>query len=88
MNGAPTVRFEFDGHEVATWPGTTVAAALLAAGITTLRSTAVSDAARGPFCMMGTCFDCLVRVNGKTLQACMIEATEGLVVERGKGKTE
>ena len=49
----------------------TVAAALTAAGITTFRQTR-DGAARGLFCGMGVCQDCLVEIDGRPNQrACM-----------------
>ena len=59
------VVFTFDGRSVTARPGDTVAVALLAAGITACRHTPVSGAPRGPFCMMGVCFECLVTVDGR-----------------------
>lgn len=76
------ISFTFDGQPIAAAPGMTVAAALLAANITAFRQTAVSRAERGPFCMMGTCYDCVVSINGQTVQACMTPARAGLFVAR------
>jgi hypothetical protein len=42
-----------------------VSVALLAVGVTTTRATPVSGAPRGPFCIMGACFDCLAEVDGR-----------------------
>lgn len=50
-----------------------VAAALLAIGIRALRSSPRAGAARGAFCMMGICQECLVRIDGVRRQACMVE---------------
>jgi len=74
--------FTFDGRSLTAAPGMTVAAALLAEGIVTLRDTPVSGSPRGPFCLMGACYDCLVQVDGITVQACMTPVREGLVVAR------
>lgn len=76
------ISFSFEGQPVAATPGMTVAAALLAANITAFRQTAVSQTERGPFCMMGTCYDCVVSINGQTVQACMTPARDNLVVAR------
>ena len=74
--------FTFDGERVAAQTGDTVASALLAAGKLALRETPTTGTARGPFCMMGVCFDCLVRINGETVQGCMVPAMPGLEVVR------
>lgn len=73
--------FTFDGQEVVALEGDSVAAAVLAAGHVVLRRTPVNGVPRGPFCMMGACYDCLVSVDGvPNLQACMVVARAGLVV--------
>ncbi len=78
--------FDFEGRTVLACPGDTVAAALLAGGHWRFRSTPVRGAPRGPFCMMGVCFDCLVEIDGiANRQACMIEAREGMQVKCQQG---
>lgn len=81
---APQVlAFSMDGHLLEARPGDTVAAALLIAGVTSLRDTPVSGSPRGPFCLMGSCFDCLVEIDGiPNRQACMVEVAEGMTVRR------
>ena len=69
----------WDGDAVAARAGEPLAAALLAAGIVAFRDTPVSGAARGPLCLMGACYDCLVEVEGEAnVQACMIPVRDGL----------
>ncbi|WP_397467236.1 (2Fe-2S)-binding protein [Pseudosulfitobacter pseudonitzschiae] len=68
--------------------GENLAAALLVAGIMPFRQTPVSGAPRGPFCMMGACFDCLVEIDGVTRQACMLTVTRDMAIDMpaaGKG---
>ena len=78
--------FEFEGERVHARAGDSVAAALLACGHVSVRTTAVSGARRGPFCMMGVCFECLVEIDGEPNgQACMVEAAPGLKVRRMRG---
>ena len=79
QTGAP-VRFQFNGEDIAACDGDSVAAALLAAGVQSFRATPASGAPRGPFCMMGACFDCLVEIGGETVQACMTPVSPGLKV--------
>lgn len=76
----PLVSVRVDGRAVAMRSGANLAAGLLAAGVLPFRHTPVSGAPRGPYCMMGVCFDCLVEVGGVTRQACMMEAREGLEI--------
>ena len=83
--GAP-VRLTVEGEAVTARAGETVAEALLAAGYPAFRETPVSGTARGPFCMMGACFDCLVEIDGRpNRQACMTPVAEGMTVRRMAG---
>ncbi|SFO05493.1 2Fe-2S iron-sulfur cluster binding domain-containing protein [Roseovarius lutimaris] len=79
--GRARVAVSFGGQDLHLPEGANLAAALLGAGITTFRHTPASGAPRGPFCMMGACFDCLVEVDGVTRQACMMEVSDGLVLD-------
>ena len=80
------VEIEFDGRKLALEEGGNLAAELLAAGVDAFRGTPVSGQSRGPFCMMGACFDCLVVINGVTEQACMIRVAAGQVITRAHGR--
>lgn len=82
----PRVRVTLDGAPLDLPDGANLAAALLAAGIGSFRATPVSGAPRGPFCMMGACFDCLIEAGGVTRQACMMQVSAGLVLTRPKGR--
>jgi hypothetical protein len=53
--------FNFDGASVTAYPGETIAAALIASNVSIFRRD-TRGAPRGPYCNMGTCFDCLVEV--------------------------
>ncbi|NNG87563.1 (2Fe-2S)-binding protein [Streptomyces cacaoi] len=69
-----------DGAPVQGTQGQTLAATLLAAGRTSWRRTTTS-APRGLFCAIGTCFDCLVTVNGEPdVRACRRRAADGDVL--------
>ena len=83
---AENVRFSFEGRTIGACAGDSVAAALLAAGETTLRDTPVSGARRAPYCMMGVCFDCLVEIDGVgNRQACLTPVANGMRVRRQRG---
>lgn len=73
------VNIVWQGKPLSVLPGN-LAAALLAAGVMPFRKTPVSGAPRGPFCMMGACFDCLVEIEGFNRQACMVEVAGGMEV--------
>jgi hypothetical protein len=79
--GRATSEITFEGRPIPVAPGQSVGAALVAAGITSWRTTRVNGKPRGLFCGIGVCFDCLVTVNGRpSLRACMVEARAGDVV--------
>jgi hypothetical protein len=81
-----TINISFEGRAIAAWPGDSVAAALLGAGITVTRRTPVGGAARGPYCMMGACYDCLAVVDGRpNVQTCMTDVRDRMRVERQDG---
>jgi len=83
------VTITFEGEELSARRGDSVAAALLAAGHVVFRDTPVSGAGRGPYCMMGACFDCLVEIDGEPArQACMTEVREGMRVARQRGAAD
>ncbi len=82
-----TVTIAVDGLEVFARAGETVAAALLAAGFDAFRTTGVSGASRGPYCLMGVCFDCLVSIDGiGSRQACLVQVREGMRIETQRGR--
>ena len=82
----PGVELTFEGEPVTARAGETVAAALLAAGHISGRQTPVSGSPRGPYCMMGACFDCLVEIDGEAnRQGCMTQVRDGMVVRRMTG---
>lgn len=85
QGGPDTCEVVFSGRKLALPRHTNLAASLLAAGITSFRKTPGSGAPRGPYCMMGACFDCLVKIDGETRQACMETVRDGLVIEQVHG---
>ncbi|SIS89039.1 2Fe-2S iron-sulfur cluster binding domain-containing protein [Roseivivax lentus] len=87
MEGTPRVPVVLDGTPIDLPDGANLAAALLAAGVDVFRQTPVSGAPRGPFCMMGACFDCLVEIDGVARQACMMQVAHGLQITRPQGRT-
>lgn len=82
MSPSRTVEVQFEGRAYTLSAGMNLAAALLAAGVQSFRDTPMSGAERGPFCMMGACFDCLVEIEGMSKQACMLTVQEGMVITR------
>ncbi len=81
----PIIRFTFDGKEYEGFQGETIAAALLANGVRTLRVHEESGSPRGIYCNIGHCFECRVTVNNQSnTRACMTEIKEHMRIESGK----
>jgi predicted molibdopterin-dependent oxidoreductase YjgC len=81
-----SVPVTIDGKPFAARAGDSVAAALLAAGLRACRTTAVTGTDRGPYCLMGVCFDCLVSVDGRpNQQGCLVPVRSGMRIERQSG---
>jgi hypothetical protein len=77
-----TVRLQIDGEPFTARDFQTIAAALLASGRLSWRTTARYRKPRGVFCGIGVCFDCLLTVNGvRDVRSCQRRAVDGDVVE-------
>jgi D-hydroxyproline dehydrogenase subunit gamma len=81
MSAAP-VTLTFCGQPVSARTGASVAAALFAAGIRTLRTSPRNGAPRGLFCAMGSCQECLVMIGTTRSLACKTAVAEGMCVEQ------
>lgn len=78
----PRINILVNGRKVVAYRGETVLAALIAAGLKTVRKSHVDREGRGPFCGMGVCYECLVCINGRTSQrACMTEVEDLMEIE-------
>ena len=89
LPAAPEIPFTFDGRPIAARDGEPIAAALLAAGVRVFRTMPRSGAARGGWCMVGRCTDCLVVVDGQpNVRACIAPVVPGMRVatQRGLGQ--
>lgn len=85
----PPSRFlSFDGRPVPFVDGQTVGAALMAAGVSSWRTTRREAEPRGLFCGIGVCYDCIVTVDGlRARRACVTPARDGQIVSTGDGLT-
>ncbi|MFF9982893.1 (2Fe-2S)-binding protein [Streptomyces erythrochromogenes] len=93
VGGSPQSRFtvDFDGRELPAQDGQSIAAVLWGAGILAWRTTREGDAPRGAFCGIGSCYDCLVTVNGRPNQrACLVPARPGdaVTTQEGAGRAD
>ncbi len=83
---AEDITILFNGEAVRARSGDTVAAALIAAGHRITRTTPVSGTGRGPYCMMGACFECLVEIDGEpNRQGCMVQVRDGMRIDAMSG---
>ena len=80
-----TVELLADGRRVTAPVGTTVAAALLDAGVRGFRQS-VRGEPRGPLCGMGICFECRVTIDDiPHRRACLVPVADGMRVTTGDG---
>ena len=76
-----TVEIAVDGVRIAAGEGTTVAAALMNAGVVAFR-TSRTGTPRGPLCAMGICHECRVTIGGVPhRRSCMITVAPGMEIE-------
>lgn len=70
-----------NGRKVTAVDGATVAAAILANGITAFRRS-VSGEPRAALCGMGICFECRVTIDGRPHEkSCQISCRDGMAIE-------
>lgn len=80
------IRFYLDGNEMYGYEGDTIAAALMAAGVTTHRHTRKKGTPRGIFCAIGRCTDCVMVVDGQiNVRTCITPLKEGMQVQTQYG---
>lgn len=81
-----TIEFTVNDRKLIARTGDTVAAALLAAGEMEFRIAPSVGKPRGPYCMMGVCFECLVTIDGRAgRQACLTAVKPGMQVIIAEG---
>ncbi|WP_372629274.1 (2Fe-2S)-binding protein [Cohnella sp.] len=79
-----SVNFSFNGKPMAGYRGEPIAAALLAAGIRTLRKHEESGNSRGIYCAIGHCMECRLQVQGKGIvRSCLTPLEEGMQISEG-----
>jgi len=75
-----------DGSTVVTTRGTSVASALLDAGVTAFR-VSLGGSVRAPLCGMGVCYECRVTIDDVPHQrACMRTVEPGMRIDTGAGE--
>lgn len=82
----PLIGYTFDGVSLTAIKGQSIAATMISHEKRITRSTRFADSPRGVFCGIGSCFDCLVVVNGIPNQrACITEVQDGMTIETQHG---
>lgn len=75
-----------NGQPVLARPGETVATVLLRLGYRSFGTSPVTGKPLAPACLMGVCFGCLCRIDGRPgCQACLEPVRDGLTVETEGG---
>ena len=74
------VKINVNGKDIIAKEGEMLSAALLRAGYKRFRKS-VKGESRSLFCGMGICFECLVRVDGRTVRSCITPVREGMEVQ-------
>jgi predicted molibdopterin-dependent oxidoreductase YjgC len=84
---AATVLVTVEGRELRVPEDASAAAAVLLAGLDSIRETPVTGNPRAPYCLMGVCFDCLAEIDGQpNRQSCMVPVAPGMAIRRQLGK--
>ncbi|MGE7838823.1 (2Fe-2S)-binding protein [Viridibacillus arvi] len=86
LNDLNTISFTYNGETLTGLLGESIAAALLANGIRTIRYHEESGTPRGIYCNIGHCFECRVHVNGhQGVRACLTPLEENMdIISGGK----
>ena len=83
------VTLECDGESIKAIAGEPIAAALLAAGKTVFRYTEKHKQARGIYCAIGQCTDCMMIVDGvPNVRTCVTPVKDGMKVQTQHGRGE
>jgi aerobic-type carbon monoxide dehydrogenase small subunit (CoxS/CutS family) len=86
---ARNVTISIDGREIEAREGEPVAAALLVNGVRVFRTMPRTGEARGGYCLIGRCSDCLMKVDGElNVRVCIAPVKEGMRVETQRGLGE
>ena len=89
LTPAQTVTFTFDGRTITARSGEPLSAALIAAGVRVFRTMPHTGEARGGYCLVGRCTDCLVVVDGRpNVRACVTPVRAGMAVATQRGLGE
>lgn len=82
-----TVEVVIDGVPAKVPAGASAATALLLSISGATRRSPAAGEPRAPYCLMGTCFECLVEIDGSSsIRACMNPVRQGMVIRTGRSR--
>lgn len=82
-----TVTIHIDGTAAEVPEGCSVAVALIVAGAAGTQRSAQRPEEPGVFCGMGSCFECVLRIDGESAQrTCITPVRDGMRAETKKGE--
>ncbi|WP_394235999.1 (2Fe-2S)-binding protein [Niallia oryzisoli] len=88
MGQRQKLKFVFEGKQFTAYKGDTIASALLASGVRTLRRHEDKGTPKGIYCNIGHCFECRVRVNGQnSVRACLTPVENNMIIESNVSRT-
>jgi predicted molibdopterin-dependent oxidoreductase YjgC len=77
-----SVTISVEGRPISAHPGESLASALIAVGLWRFGESEDPACPRTAFCMMGVCQQCLLRLDGRLVQACLTPVAAGQEVTR------
>ena len=78
---ASTVEITIDGQPAKAPVGASAALAVLLFRGGAIRKAPVEGDPRAPYCLMGTCFECLVEIDGQAgVRACLRPVRQGMAI--------
>ena len=75
------VKIYFNNEELLAYEGENLASALYSSNIKTLRYSPKLKMPRGFFCLIGSCQECLLLINGRKTLACLSYVTENMSIQ-------
>jgi NADPH-dependent 2,4-dienoyl-CoA reductase/sulfur reductase-like enzyme len=87
----PEVEIRVNGRTLCAYEGETIGTVLTAHGIRQIRHTQHRQEPRGLYCCMGSCYECLVTVDGQpNIRACVTPVQQGqqITLQKGFGRIE
>jgi thioredoxin reductase/bacterioferritin-associated ferredoxin len=91
VNRGKEIEIFIDNHPIRAYEGETIGAVLTAIGIRQIRQTPQLKDPRGLYCCMGSCYGCLVTVNGRPNErACVtaVQAGQRITLQEGFGRPD